>query len=340
MHLPKFEHLSPASIKDAARLLKKHGANAGLAAGGTDLFPRMKQGLAQPQIVVSLKGLSIDSPGIAQGGKLRLNALMPLADVARNAEVRQRAPLLAEAIGSVGSNQIRQMGTLGGNICLENRCSYYNQSHTFQFVEPCFKRNGSRCYLIPKGKKCVAVFQADTVPALICLEAKVEIIAADNSRQLLLERLYTGDALKPLALSQDEIIGKIIIPQPEREQGTAFSKFSLRGGVEFAALTVAVRLDMADKGGSCAAARITVGSVAAGPLRARKAEKALTAEPLSDKLFQEIAGIVAGEIHPVMHHGYSIAFLKECLKTQTYRTLVLAAERSGNHRNKISGEQE
>jgi 4-hydroxybenzoyl-CoA reductase beta subunit len=332
MHLPRFEHLYPASIKEAARLLKQHGSNARLAAGGTDLFPRMKLGLTQPEVVVSLKGLSIDSPGIAEGGKLRLNALMPLADVARTAEVRERAPLLAEAIGSVGSNQIRHMGTLGGNICLENRCSYYNQSHSFQFVEPCFKRNGSRCYLIPKGKKCVAVSQADTVPALICLDAKALITAADNSRQLLLEKLYTGDALKPLALSQDEIVDKVIIPQPQSIRGTAFSKFSLRAGLEFAALTVAVRLDMADTGDSCAAARITVGAVSSGPVRARKAEKAMAAEPLSDKLFQEIAEIVASEIHPVMHHGYSIPFLKECLKTQTYRTLVRAAERAGNHR--------
>jgi 4-hydroxybenzoyl-CoA reductase beta subunit len=334
MHLPKFGHLCPASINEAARLLKKHGSNARLSAGGTDLFPRIKQGLTEPEVVVSLKGLSIDSPEVTNGRKLRLNALMPLADVARTAEVKARAPLLAEAIQSVGSNQIRHMGTLGGNICLENRCTYYNQFHTFQFVEPCFKRNGSRCYLIPKGKKCVAVFQADTVPALICLDAKVEIIAADNRRQLLLEKLYTGDALKPLDLSRDEIIGKIIIPTPEPVRGTAFSKFSLRGGVEFAALTVAVRLDMADKDDGCAAARITVGSVATRPLRARKAEKTMTGEPLSDKLFEGIADIVVSEIHPVMHHGYSIPFLKACLKTQTYRTLVRAAERAGNHRER------
>jgi CO/xanthine dehydrogenase FAD-binding subunit len=335
MHLPKFEHLDPPSIKEAARLLKKHGSNARLAAGGTDLFPRMKHGLTQPEVVVSLKGLSIDSAdssGVSEGSELHLNALMPLADVARLAAVRESAPLLAEAIVSLGSNQIRHMGTLGGNICLANRCAYYNQSHAFQFIEPCFKRNGSRCYLLPKGKKCVAVFQADTVPALICLDVKVEIIAADNSRQLLLEKLYTGDALKPLVLSQDEIVGKVIIPKPEPVRGTAFSKFSLRGGVEFAALTVAVRLDMADKDYSCAAARITVGSVAAGPLRARKAEKAMAGETLSDKLFEEVAASVAGEIHPVMHHGYSIPFLKECLKAQTYRTLVRAAERAGSHR--------
>jgi CO/xanthine dehydrogenase FAD-binding subunit len=331
MHLPKFEHLYPASIKEAARLLKKYGSNARLAAGGTDLFPRMKHGLTQPEVVVSLKSLSIDSPRVTKGGKLHLNALMPLADVARLAAVRERAPLLAEAIMAVGSNQIRHMGTLGGNICLENRCSYYNQSHTFQFVEPCFKRNGSRCYLIPKGKKCVAVFQADTVPALICLDSKVEIIAADNSRQLHLEKLYTGDALEPLALSQDEIVSKVIIPKPEPVRGTAFSKFSLRGGMEFAALTVAVRLDLADKSGSCGAACITVGAVSTGPVRARKAEKAMAGEPLSDKLFQKVAAIVASEIHPVMHHGYSIPFLRECLKTQTYRTLVLGAERTGKY---------
>jgi len=334
MHLPKFEHLYPASLKEAARLLKKHGANARLAAGGTDLFARMKYGLAQPEVVISLKGLSVDFPAVIKGGELHLNALMPLADVAHTAEIRERAPLLAEASMSVGSNQIRQMGTLGGNICLENRCSYYNQSHTFQFIEPCFKRKGSLCYLIPKGKKCVAVFQADTVPALICLDAEVEIIAADNSRQLLLEKLYTGDALKPLALSQDEIVGKVIIPQPEPVRGTAFSKFSLRGGVEFAALTVAVRLDVADKGENCYAARITVGAISAKPVRALKAEKTMVGEALSDKLFHEIAGMVASEIHPVMHHGYSIPFLKECLKTQTYRTLVRGAERTGRYGKK------
>ena len=305
-------------------MLKKHGSNARLAAGGTDLLPRMKHRLTQPEVVISLKGLSVGSPDVAKGDKLIINALMPLADVAHTTEVCQRAPLLTEAIMSVGSNQIRQMGTLGGNICLENRCAYYNQSHRFQFVEPCFKRDGSRCYLIPKGKKCVAVFQADTVPTLICLDAKVEIIAADSSRQMLLEKLYTGDALKPLSLSPDEIVGKVIIPKPVAVRGSAFSKFSIRGGVEFAAITVAVRLDMAERGDTCAAARITVGSAAAGPLRARKAEKAMAGEPYSDKLFKEI--------RPVMHHGYSIAFLKECLKTLTCRSLVLAAERAENHR--------
>jgi 4-hydroxybenzoyl-CoA reductase beta subunit len=329
MHLPKFEHLSPASIKTAARLLKKHGSNSRLVAGGTDLFPRMKQGLTRPEVIVSLKGQGIDPARIDRKGDLHVSALMPLADIARSHEVLEKAPMLAEAITSVGSNQIRHMGTLGGNICLENRCTYYNQSHAFQFVEPCFKRAGDRCYLIPKGKKCLAVFTADTVPALISLDAKVKIVAADGSRQLPVEKLYTGDALQPLALSHDEIISEVLIAKPQTVRGAAFTKFSLRGGVEFAGLTIAACLDIADGSATCSAARMTAGAVAARPLRAFKAEKAMVDETLSDKLFQKIAEMVADEIRPVMHHGYSAPFLRECLRIQTYRTLIRAAKSTG-----------
>ena len=340
--LPKFEHLCPASIEEAAQLLVRHGANACLAAGGTDLVPRMKQGLSRPKVVISLKGLAIDAPRVSRKGHLHINALMPLADVARSPEVNEKAPMLAEAIMSVGSNQIRHMGTLGGNICLENRCSYYNQFHSFQFVEPCFKRGGNRCYLVPNGKKCLAVFTADTVPALICLDAEVVIVASDNTRQIPLEGLYTGNALRPLALSQDEIISEVIVPNSQTLHGTAFAKFSLRGGVEFAGLTLAVRLDMADDAETCAGARITAGSISAGPVRAFNAEKQMNGGALSKKFVQKIAEMVAGEIRPVMHHGYSVPYLRECLKVLTYRSLARGAERAGQSakkRKNPSGEQ-
>jgi 4-hydroxybenzoyl-CoA reductase beta subunit len=332
MLLPKFEHLCPASIEEAAQLLGRHGANARLSAGGTDLFPRMKQGLMHPEIVISLKGLNTDSPRISSKGDLHINALLPLADIARSPEVIEKAPLLAEAIASVASNQIRHMGTLGGNICLENRCIYYNQSHSFQFVEPCFKRGGNRCYMLPKGKKCLAVFTADTVPALICLDARVEIVSADGSRQLPVEKLYTGDALHPLSLSRDEIIREVVIANKEKIRGSAFTKFSIRGGVEFAGLSVAVCLEMADSASTCAAARITAGAVAIAPVRAIKAEKAMAGQKLSDKRFQKIAEMVADEIRPVMHHGYSAPFLRGCLRVQTYRALNRAAKRLENCR--------
>ena len=333
MHLPKFEHLRPSSVGEACRLLKKHGPRAMLAGGGTDLFPRMKYGLESPEMVISLKGVPVSSPKITDNDELHLDALMTLADVALSPMVLERALILAEAALHVGSNQIRHMGTLGGNLCLETRCTYYNQRHTFQYIEPCFKRNGHRCYLLPKAKKCQAVFMADTVPALMCLDAKVKIMSTTNNRQLPLEELYSGNSLRPVRLSDDEIVTDVIIPNAASLRGTGFKKFSSRGGLEFAALTVAALLDMVDNGKTCARARIILGSISARPIRALKAEAALSGQKLSDKLLQDAAHEVAAEVSPVMHHGYSVPFLKECLRVQTLRTLTLAANRINHKQN-------
>jgi 4-hydroxybenzoyl-CoA reductase subunit beta len=327
MHLPKFEHQRPATVKEAAELLKEYGSRAQIAAGGTDLYPRMKYGLLRPEVLISLKGLSAKSPVTVGEGELHLDAFMTLADVARSPEVLDRAPLLAEAALKVASNQIRQMATLGGNLCLETRCTYYNQSHAYQYVEPCFKRDGDRCYLVPKGRKCQAVFMADTVPALICLDAKVEVHSHTKARQLPVGDLYTGDPLSPIALAEGELVSKVIIPDSALSRGSGFTKFSLRGGMEFGAVTLAVLLEGKDDGETCGEARITVGSVSAKPVRAVRAETTLKGEKPSDKLLREVAKKIAIEVRPVMHHGYSVPFLKACLEIQAYRTLSLAVKK-------------
>ena len=325
MHLPKFEHQRPATVKEATQLLKEYGSRARMVAGGTDLYPRMKYGLLRPELIISLKGLSSESTAKVGEGELHLDAFMSLADVARSPEVLQKAPLLAEAALNVASNQIRHMATLGGSLCLETRCTYYNQSHTYQYVEPCFKRDGDRCYLIPKGRKCQAVFMADTVPALICLDAKVEIQSHTKSRQLALADLYTGDPLSAIALSEGELVSRVIIPDATPNRGSGFTKFSLRGGMEFGALSVAVVLDGEDDGSTCNKARIAVGSVSAKPVRVVKAETAMSGEMLSDNLLRDVAKKIATEVRPVMHHGYSVPFLRACLEVQAYRTLAKAA---------------
>jgi 4-hydroxybenzoyl-CoA reductase subunit beta len=327
MHLPKFEHQRPSTVKEAAELLKEYGSRAQIVAGGTDLYPRMKYGLLRPEVVISLKGLSAKSPVTVGEGELHLDAFMTLADVACSPEVLDRAPLLAEAALKVASNQIRQMATLGGNLCLETRCTYYNQSHTYQYVEPCFKRDGDRCYLIPKGRKCQAVFMADTVPALICLDAKVEVHSHTKARQLPVGDLYTGDPLSPITLAEGELVSKVIIPDSAPNRGSGFTKFSLRGGMEFGAVTVAVLLEGKDDGETCGKARIAVGSVSAKPVRAVKAETTLKGEKPSDKLLRDVAKKIAIEVRPVMHHGYSVPFLKACLEIQAYRTLSLAVKK-------------
>ena len=324
MHLPKFEHLYAASMEEAAQLLNQHGPKARLVAGGTDLFPRMKYRLIHPEILVSPKGLSTREPTLAEDGGLILDAFMTLTAVVRSPVIREKAPLIAEAAYTVASNEIRNMATLGGNLCQETRCLYYNQSHDFQYIEPCFKRGGSLCYFIPKGNKCWAVFMADTAPALICLGAEVKIIGSANIRRISVEDLYSGDALQPIATDPDEILAEVLIPNQPTRWGAACSKFSLRGALEFGALGLAVVLDMDDSGKTCLQARIAVGAVSPAPLRAPKAESFLKGKEISDTLFSKVARIVAKEIPIIPHHGYTGSYLKECIRVQMRRVLGTA----------------
>lgn len=325
MHLPRFRHMSATSFEEAVSLLNEY-PNAGLMAGGTDLLPRMKYRLDSPEVIVSLKALSADSPSITPEGNLALDPLMTLTAVNRSDMIHDWAPLLSEAAQRVATREIRNMGTLGGNLCQQTRCLYYNQRHSFQFVEPCYKRGGGLCYFIPKGKKCWAVFMADTAPPLISLGAQVKIIGQE-ARQIPLEDLYTGEAEKPLAMASGEILSQILIPSAPDNRGAAFSKSSLRGGLEFATLSVAAVLDMEDDGGTCSKARLTIGAVSAAPLRAWKAESALTGKRLSKELFSQVVDQVVAEIRPIPHHGYSRAYLTECLRPGTRHALCSAAER-------------
>ena len=203
MHLPKFNYLRPSTIDEAANLLKEHNSLARVAAGGTDLFPRLKYGLEHPEVIISLKNIAAPPPSESPDGILQIDALTRLSDVTRSPIIQEKAPLLVKAAAQVASEEIRNMGTLGGNLCQESRCLYYNQSHSFQFVEPCFKRGGKHCYFLKKGKKCLAVYMADTAPALISLDAKIRIISPNVERELPIEELYSGDAIDPLSIDSN-----------------------------------------------------------------------------------------------------------------------------------------
>ncbi len=324
MHLPRFRHLSATSFEEAVSLLNEY-PDAALMAGGTDLLPRMKYRLDSPEVLVSLKALSAVYPSVTPEGNLALDPLMTLTAVNRSDMVRKWAPLLSEAAQRVATHEIRTMGTLGGNLCQQTRCLYYNQRHSFQFVEPCYKRGGEICYFIPKGKKCWAIFMADTAPPLISLGAQVKIIGQE-ARQIPLEDLYTGEAEKSLSMASGEILSQVLIPRAPDNRGAGFSKSSLRGGLEFATLSVAAVLDMEDDGETCSKARLTLGAVSAAPLRARKAESALKGKRLSKELFSQVADQVVAEIRPIPHHGYSRAYLTECLRAGTRHALCSAAE--------------
>jgi 4-hydroxybenzoyl-CoA reductase beta subunit len=322
MHLPRFRYARARSRQEASALLAQNGARSRLVSGGTDLLPRLKQGLDQPELLVSLGAVATEPPRAGADGGLWLDGALKLAEVARSPEVQRHAPALAAAALSVGSNQIRQMGTLGGNLCLEPRCLYYNQSHAFQFVEPCHKRGGDLCYFAPKSKRCWAVFTGDTAPALLALDASVSVQGPEGGRDVPLGTLYTADALAPLALGPAEIVAGVSLPS-DPPPAQAFRKHSRRKGLEFAAVTVAVALE--SEGSTCRGVRIAIGSVAPGPVRARAAEAQLEGRQLSgDGAFREAARAAAAEVRPIAHHGYSAGYLRTCLEAEVFDTLMEA----------------
>jgi 4-hydroxybenzoyl-CoA reductase beta subunit len=327
MHLPKFEYFQPSTAEEAVHLLEIQKPSVGLAAGGTDLYPRMKYGLTHPESIISLRNIPVTPPTLSQEGMLSLDAFMPIGNVVNSQVILDNAPLLSEAASRVASEEIRFMATLGGNICQESRCLYYNQGHRFQFVEPCLKRGGDLCYFVPKGKKCLAVYMSDTAPALMCLNAKVNILGPGGERQIPIEDIYSGEARCPLKIGPTEILSHIDIAIQPGSTGWAYKKFSLRGGVEFAGVSIAAGLLMRKNEKVCEQASITAGAIAAAPLRAPNAELFLKGKEISESIFEEAARVAADEIKVIPHHGYSALYLQEILRVQTRRALETAYQR-------------
>ena len=329
MYLPKFDYHDPTSVAEVTDLLKKIDAPVEILAGGTELFPRMKYGLVRPEHLISLKEIPLGPPIQLEDGALCIDAHITLSEIVLSPLIRKWVPLLAKASERVASQEIRNMATLGGNICQESRCLYYNQSHRFQFVDPCFKRGGQMCYFATKGKKCFAVYMGDIAPTLMCLDAEVRILSNDDERQVPLDNIFSGDALRPLNLNPNEVLTKVIIPSQPNPTGWSHIKYSLRGGVEFAALNIATILNVEDGGKICKRASIVVDAIAPSPMRAQKAASLIKGQALSGGLIEEAAKVVAEEMQITPHHGYTVAYLREILKVQAKRSLAAALETVG-----------
>ncbi len=324
MYLPRFAYERPTTLRDASTLLRENAFKNALLGGGTDLLPRMKYGLAEPERLISLKGLEVAPPKILSEGELRLSGALTLAALASSPEVAQKAPLLAKAASKVATKEIRNVATLAGNLCQDTRCLYFNQSHTFQFVEPCFKRGGDFCYFVPKGKKCWAVYMSDTAPALICLGAKIEVTGSKGATIIDLENLYSGDPKHPLNIKHDDIVSAIIVPRSRGSQGCGFSKLTMREGIEFAALSVAVLLETTDDLKTCSRARITLGSVSSAPVRGLKGESLLEGESISKPLLKDVVREICKEVNVIPHHGYSRSYIAGMLKIEALNALTRA----------------
>jgi 4-hydroxybenzoyl-CoA reductase subunit beta len=276
--LPIFEYHRPRTLDEALGLLATLGTRAKIIAGGTDVLPNMKQGLFEPEHVVSiarleeLRGISLDDGGRT----LVVGAGMRLAEVAESLLVQRLAPALAEAAGAVGGPHHRAMGTLGGNICLDTRCRYYNQTYFWRkALGYCLKKDGTVCHVVKGGANCVAAASNDSAPALIALEATVHVLGPGGERRVPVRELYTADGIKNTVLEPSELVVRASIPVvPGRS--SAFEKLRKRGAIDFPLLSVAARVDRDAAGatrGHLSGADVVVSALGARPRRLRAAAK-------------------------------------------------------------------
>jgi len=267
-------------------------------AGGSDLLPKMKRRQIEPTHLVGLRGLP-ELAGIFRepDASLRVGAGETLATICADPEVATSAPALAAAARSVSTPQLRASGTLGGNVLVDTRCTYYDQTYEWRRgLGFCFKKDGDVCPLAPGGHRCWSVSSSDTVPVLIALEASATLTGPTGTRTVRLEDLYQDDGLAPVRKERAEILTSILVP-PAGGLRATYWKLRRRESFDFPILGVAAALDLRD--GVVDRARIVLGAVASRPVRATAAEDLLTGRPLTAETIEEAARLAASPARPL-----------------------------------------
>ncbi len=279
MHLPSFDYLRPKNLQDALTMLGASDGQAAILAGGTDLMASMGQRLVVPERVISIRDLpELREVSIAADGSARIGAATTLTTLAEDAALAQALPLLSKAIRSVASVHIRNMATLGGNLALPTRCWFTNQTESWRNARAgCYKTDEDACHVLASSARCVATSSADSVPALIVLDAVVSLASQRGQREIALANFYRDDGAVPTVLEADELITEIYVP-PCADR-TAFVKVTPREGIDFGLGNVAARV--AGSNSKPTAVRIVVNALGVMPMRLRSAEAAILEQGLS-----------------------------------------------------------
>ena len=284
MRLPWFKYQAPKSVAEAARILEAEGPRAMLVAGGTDLLPNMKRRQQTPATLVSLRQVE-GLKKIANGSGLALGAGLTLTEVVNSAAVRGQYPALWQAASQVATPHLRNMGTLGGNLCLDTRCLYYNQNEDWRrAIDFCMKRDGQTCWVATGSKRCLAVSSTDSAPALIALGARVKLVSAAGEREISLADLYQNDGMDYLTRKAGEILTEVSLPDMQGWKST-YWKLRRRGSFDFPVLGVGAAVRTAGDG-TVEEARIVLGAVSSRPL-VTKAGPLLVGRKLTDDAIAE-----------------------------------------------------
>ncbi|MDH3272432.1 MAG: FAD binding domain-containing protein [Gemmatimonadota bacterium] len=298
LRLPPFRYHRPTSLAGALSLKGEFGSDAMYVAGGTDLIPNMKHRLFEPDHLIALKGVP-ELVGIGErDGHLRIGASVTLADVAASEAVRSRFPALAEAAAHVAGPQLRNSGTLGGNVCLDTRCTYYNQTAFWRgALGYCLKKDGDVCHVTKVGKKCVAAHSADTPPVLMTLDAVVVLAGPGGERRVSLADFFVADGILNTQREPDEVLTEILIPLDSATRRQGYAKLRQRKSIDFPLLTVAVAVGL--EGDRVQSLDGVVTGLGARPRRLTGWQEIAEGRALDDGLVEELAERAHKQCHPL-----------------------------------------
>ena len=325
MSLPQFKLLRPRGIEEAISHLGEPAGNLRVLAGGTDLIPSMRQKLFEPEHVLDLRGIAA-LRGIkpqADGG-VEIGALTTLRAIERSDYLRQHYPVLPEAAATVASPVLRNMGTIGGNICLDTRCLWYNQSLTWRKgCGFCIKKDGDLCHVAPGGTKCWAVFSGDTPPALLCLNAEIEIASAGRTRRIPLSDFYTGLGDNYRKLQANELVTRVVLPASSADYRGVYRKLRVRGSIDYPLAGVAVVMKRSN--GHVADARIGITAVNPAPLLVKGAAELMTGKALDETLAEAVGDLAARTAKPLTTSALTPEYRREMIRVFTKRAVLAAA---------------
>jgi 4-hydroxybenzoyl-CoA reductase subunit beta len=319
MRLPQFAYLPATSVAEAAQLLAEN-PEAQLVAGGTDLYPKMKRRQLQPKVLVGLRGVA-ELRGIAVNGGISIGAGTRLHELAAATEILDRSPALARAASLVASPQIRNAGTLGGNLCVDTRCNYYDLPYDRRCAHGfCLKADGDICQLAPGGDRCWAVSSTDLAPVAHVLGASVRLVGPSGERTLPIADLYTvDDGMDYLRKRRDEVLTRLEVPAGHGLRAT-YVKFRRRGAIDFPLLGVAAAV-RTDESGVCTEARVVLGAVATAPLPVPTAGEALVGSTLDDEAVAEAAEAATAAAKPMDALDLPLSYRKRMIAVHVTRAL-------------------
>ena len=322
MSMPAARVARPKTIEEAVRILADAGPEAMVIAGGTDVVPNLQMRLFSPRVLVDIKPIrALQGITIVAKGAVRIGALTTLTEMVESPLVRSGYPVLVSAASTIAGPLQRNMGTLGGNLCLETRCLWYNQSFFWRkALGGCLKKEGDICHVAPGGQRCWAAWSGDSAPALLTLDAEIEIAGPRGTRRLPLEKFYLNDGMNRIALGRDEIVTAVHLPARTAGRRGLYHKLRIRDSIDYPLAGVAVALDL-DPSGVCREARLAIAAVNPAPLLVREAAEWLVGQKYSLELVDRVAHAAIRTGKPLTTSASTPVYRRDMVRLFTRRTL-------------------